>query len=234
MNSGHARRSSFPWQLIASAMAQQDAENLKAEFKKYRIAKSDLVPCYVCMTPAPPLIRVQQLRCICKACAVVSIGVKCPWRARVLTCQHVALVTMEVAYDHLTPARATCRPVLTPAMKEAIRDWAGQGLKPKRMWMALLQRFNLVEATAPHLSSVQRFAHHYVTGKLGGSDIIDAVQRKIRESAFTGEEEEASAFTFTSRTDDEGNAVTGNGSDRNPFIVGVSSKKQLRRADRDP
>ncbi|RLN51305.1 hypothetical protein BBJ28_00023740 [Nothophytophthora sp. Chile5] len=119
-------------------------------------------------------------------------------------------------------------------MKEAIRDWAGQGLKPKRMWMALLQRFNLVEATAPHLSSVQRFAHHYVTGKLGGSDIIDAVQRKIRESAFTGEKEEASAFTFTSRTDDEGNAVTGNGSDRNPFIVGVSSKKLLRRADRDP
>ncbi|KAE9265846.1 hypothetical protein PR003_g32329, partial [Phytophthora rubi] len=84
------------------------------------------------------------------------------------------------------------------------------------------------------LSSVQRFAHHHVTGRLGGSDDLDAVRKKIRDAAFTGGEEETAAFTFTSRSDRNGNASTGNGSDRDPFVVGVSSKKLLRRADRDP
>eukprot|EP00644_Phytophthora_capsici_P005987 jgi/Phyca11/98472/e_gw1.2.1193.1 len=98
-------------------------------------------------------------------------------------------------------------------MKDVVRDWTSQGLKSKRIWNALLGRFGLDETTAPPLSKVQRLAH---------------------QAGFTGLEEETGAFTFTSRTDENGNYDTGNGGDADPFVVGVSSKKLLRRADRDP
>ncbi|OWZ06791.1 LOW QUALITY PROTEIN: hypothetical protein PHMEG_00020913 [Phytophthora megakarya] len=198
MISGHARRSSHPWQLIAPALPQLEADGLTADFKNYSVAKSDLAPCYVCTTLSSHLMRVQRLRCGCKACSDVSVV---PVASRILTCQLSSLVTIEVAYSHLTPARAPRRPQLTPAMKESVRDWAGQGLKPKRMWAALLSCYGLTETTAPSLIRVQRFAHHYVTGKFGGSDVRDAVAKKIQEAAYTGGEEEATAFTFTSLTD---------------------------------
>lgn len=47
---------------------------------------------------------------------------------------------------------------------------------------------------------IQRVADHHVTGRLGGSDLLDAVRRKVREAAFTAQEEETAAFTFTRRT----------------------------------
>ncbi|KAG6608822.1 uncharacterized protein IUM83_14815 [Phytophthora cinnamomi] len=223
-----------PWQLLASATPRSEGDALLAELKKYRVDKSDLTPCLICMLPAPHTMRVQRLICACKACADISRGSACSWRARVMTCQVQGLMTIEDAYTHCTPARAPRKPVLTRAMKEIVMDWAAQGLKPKRIYNALLPRFNLTESTAPSVASVQRFAHYHVTGRLGGSDLLDAVRQKIKDRGFTCHEEEAAAFTFTSRSDRDGKPITGNGSDSDPFVVGISSKKLLRRADRDP
>ncbi|KAJ8527456.1 hypothetical protein ON010_g14806 [Phytophthora cinnamomi] len=119
-------------------------------------------------------------------------------------------------------------------MKQAARDWARQGLRPARIWHSLLQRYNLDETSAPSLSVVQRFVHHYVAKQLGGSDLMAAVRAKARSAGFTGQEEENEAFTFSWRTDREGKPVVGNGSDANPFVVGISTKKLLRQAHRDP
>ncbi|GMF43447.1 unnamed protein product [Phytophthora fragariaefolia] len=60
------------------------------------------------------------------------------------------------------------------------------------------------------------------------------VRSTARSTGFTGQEEETQAFTFSWHTDGEGKPVVGNGSDANPFVVGISTKKLLREADRDP
>ncbi|GMF24798.1 unnamed protein product [Phytophthora fragariaefolia] len=202
------RQPRHPWQLIAASMPSADASSLLDDIKSYRIKKSELWRCRVCMDPAPHAMRVQRMLCTSKACKDVAVATACPWRARVMTCQLRSLVTIEEVYNHLTPARKHCRPMLTPAMKDVVKKWAAQGLKPRRIWNAILESFSLTEATAPPLSSVQRFAHHHVAVKLGGSDVLDAVRKMVRDSAFTGEE--TTSFTFTSRSDGYDNAVTGN------------------------
>ncbi|KAG2818336.1 hypothetical protein PC111_g12344 [Phytophthora cactorum] len=215
-------------------MPQIETDTLLGDLKKFRVAKSDLTQCFVCMHPSPHSMRVQRLACACKACAKVTTTAVCPWRARVMTCQQTLLVTIEEAYAHATPARSARKPVLTHAMKTVVMDWAAQGLKPKRIWNALVQRFDLNDTSTSTLVTVQRFVHHHVAERLGGSDLRDTVRRKVQETFFTGQEEETAAFTFTRRTNVNGNAVVGNGSNADPFVIGVSAKKLLRRADRDP
>ncbi|ETP39713.1 hypothetical protein F442_12842 [Phytophthora nicotianae P10297] len=56
----------------------------------------------------------------------------------------------------------------------------------------------------------------------------------VRESTFTGHEQEFDAFTFTWRTDTEDRPYLGKGSDVDPFLVGVTTKALLRKADCEP
>ncbi|GMF48030.1 unnamed protein product [Phytophthora fragariaefolia] len=80
---------------------------------------------------------------------------------------------------------------------------------PTRIWHSFLHRFTLDDTSAPPLSVVQRFVHHYVAQQLGGSDLMATVRKG------------------------EGKPVVGNASDANPFLIGISTKKLLREADRD-
>ncbi|GMF21285.1 unnamed protein product [Phytophthora lilii] len=84
------------------------------------------------------------------------------------------------------------------------------------------------------LSVVQRFVHHYISLELGGSDVMATVRRAVQDAGLTGQEDETDAFTFAWRTDGVGMPVVGNGSDSDPFVLGISTKKLLRQADRDP
>ncbi|RLN92369.1 hypothetical protein BBJ28_00013246 [Nothophytophthora sp. Chile5] len=55
----------------------------------------------------------------------------------------------------------------------------------------------------PALPTVQRFVHNHVAGCLGRSD-LSVLRSKMKDMAFTDQEEEARAFTLTWRTDGEG------------------------------
>ncbi|KAE9050496.1 hypothetical protein PR001_g2357 [Phytophthora rubi] len=179
-------------------------------------------------------MRTQQLRCGCVACVNASPALRCPWRGRVQSCQLLDVVNISELHAHVTPVRAPAPAPLTEPMKQAVRDWAKQGLRPARIWHSLIQRYSLDETSAPSLSVVQRFVHHYVAKQLGGSDLMAAVRSKARSAGFTDQKEETEDFTFAWRTDREGKPVVGNGSDANPFVLSISTKKLLRQADRDP
>ncbi|ETP31919.1 hypothetical protein F442_19270 [Phytophthora nicotianae P10297] len=56
----------------------------------------------------------------------------------------------------------------------------------------------------------------------------------VRDAAFTGRGEHAQAFMFGWDLDVDGKPVVGNGSDNNPFLVGITSKTLLVRLGRDP
>ncbi|OWZ15643.1 hypothetical protein PHMEG_00010681 [Phytophthora megakarya] len=63
---------------------------------------------------------------------------------------------------------------------------------------------------------------------------MGAIRLKLRETGFTGREEDNATFTFTWRMDRDGRPVVVNGSDAHSFVVGVTTKKLLHQADRDP
>uniref|UniRef100_H3H3V0 MULE transposase domain-containing protein n=1 Tax=Phytophthora ramorum TaxID=164328 RepID=H3H3V0_PHYRM len=73
-----------------------------------------------------------------------------------------------------------------------------------------------------------------VVGTLGGCDLLKTVRLKIRDAGYTRHEEDSSAFTFSWRNDTEGRPIIGNGTDQDPFVVGITTKKLLQNADRDP
>ncbi|ETK81884.1 hypothetical protein L915_12647, partial [Phytophthora nicotianae] len=65
--------------------------------------------------------------------------------------------------------------------------------------------------------------------KLSGNDYRDDLRNMVRESTFTGHEQEFDAFTFTWRTDTEDRPYLGKGSDVDPFLVGVTTKALLQK-----
>ncbi|RLN55051.1 hypothetical protein BBJ28_00004329 [Nothophytophthora sp. Chile5] len=204
------------WTSLANGLPRTDADILLETLKTFTVANSDVGQCSICSDASPHAMRTQLLR--------------------FRSCQLLDVVNVDELHAHMTPVRPPhpTPPRITPPMKESARDWAKQGLRPARIWYSLLQRFNLDETTAPLLSVVQRFVHHYVAKQLGGSDLMAAVSLKAQSAGFTGQEEETAAFTFSWRIDREGKPVVGNDSNANPFVIDISTKKLLRQADRDP
>ncbi|GMF39834.1 unnamed protein product [Phytophthora fragariaefolia] len=198
-------------------MRRSDADMLLDSFKAFSIAWSDVGQCNFCADAAPHAMRTKLLHCRCEACPA----------AAQLHRGHGVGVSVRAVYElflHAIHVRPHARPRLTPSMKGLARDWAAQGLRPARIWRALIQHFVLDEETAPPLSAVQRFVYHHVTTTLGGSDRMGAIRLRLRDKGFTGREEANAAFTFTWRTDSDGRPVVGNASDAHHFVVGVTTK----------
>jgi hypothetical protein len=217
----------LPWINLAFALPKADADMLLETFKSFTIKKSDLGQCCICTVAAPHSMRTQRPRCSCSAFEAHPSGEACPWRGRVRTCSTLNVANVDELHVYLSPLPSTAKPKLTSGMKDVARDWAAQGVRPLRVWHGLMRRFNLDEAATPPLATVQRFVHNYVVGKLGGSDLLKAIRLKIGDARYTGQEEESSAFTFTWRNDAEGKPIVGNGTDQDPFVVGITTKKLL-------
>ncbi|OWZ12756.1 hypothetical protein PHMEG_00014031 [Phytophthora megakarya] len=90
-----------------------------------------------------------------------------------------------------------------------------------------MKRFNMGEDSMPALAVVQRFVHNHLS-------VLGAVRLKVRGAGYTGHESETSAFTFAWRCNQDGKPEVGNGTDKDPFVVGITTKNLLRHADRDP
>ncbi|ETN13340.1 hypothetical protein PPTG_22336 [Phytophthora nicotianae INRA-310] len=119
-------------------------------------------------------MRVQLLRCGCKACVVVVVATECP--AHGLSAQQACLDRRSLqSFGASSSAGSSC---FGSSKEGVIKDWSTQGVKPMWIWDALLQRFSIIAATAPTLVIVQRFTHHHVTGRFGGSDVLDAIRHE--------------------------------------------------------
>ncbi|EGZ12558.1 hypothetical protein PHYSODRAFT_249049 [Phytophthora sojae] len=86
----------------------------------------------------------------------------------------------------------------------------------------------------PELRKVQNCVSHYRRTKLGGNDSVCDVAAHVAAHSFTGSEAEHDAVTFTRDTDARGKCITGDGSDKHPFVAGVTTKALLRSANCDP
>eukprot|EP00644_Phytophthora_capsici_P017319 jgi/Phyca11/125249/e_gw1.57.65.1 len=226
--------SALPWSELAIGLKEEDADLLLETFKAFKISKSDQAQCTVCNDPSPHNMRKRILLCACRQCQLVMPYARCPWRGKRLQCGRHNVVDVFQTGAHVTARRHPRPPRLTQAMKGFAKEMADQGLKPARIRSGLLRKFELCRSSPPSLKVVQRFVNNYKAAQLGGNDYLDDLRNMVRESAFTGHEQEFDAFTFTWRNDTEGRPYLGKGSDVDPFLVGVTTKALLRKADHEP
>lgn len=62
-----------------------------------------------------------------------------------------------------------------------------------------MRRFDLDEKRLPALATVQRFVGNYKKHHLSFNDYHDLIEDKVRNSVYTGEEEDSVGFTFSGR-----------------------------------
>ncbi|KAK1942882.1 hypothetical protein P3T76_005519 [Phytophthora citrophthora] len=225
-------RANIAWTLVAKDLSIYDSNMLLESFKDYVVNKSDLTSCSLCSEPAPHNMRTKLLLCKCKACKTVAPYARCLWKGRVQICILSNVVNLWEANQHVSPLRSPREARLIEEMKAFARDMCTYNHKPMNIYNGIVKRFQVAEGAMPKLTTVQRFVQHYRRAHLGGSDYHDDVVAKVREHAYRGEEEPGVPFTFMWRSNANGEAIVGRGSDADTFAVGMSSKL-LRRLDRD-
>eukprot|EP00644_Phytophthora_capsici_P001577 jgi/Phyca11/129154/e_gw1.81.146.1 len=114
---------------------------------------------------------------------------------------------------HISSVASQKKKALTVAQRAFLQDLVRENLKPVRILHALTRKFELSVDELPPLRSIQ--------------NIVERV-------LFGSQEDDNAAFAFGVGRDASGKVVLGNGSDTNPFFVGITATALLRNADRDP
>ncbi|KAE9152681.1 hypothetical protein PF002_g3948 [Phytophthora fragariae] len=214
-------------------MAREDYQLLMEDMKFFIIVKSHLVPCVGCTLTRPHKMCYQLLECSSKTCNAATPYDACPWNGKVLTCQEFyRVMIMECGASSVTP-QAPSYPA-TQGLRERNGEMAMQGLKPARIRMGIIRWFGLTEEVMPTLGQVQRFVRNFNKKELHRTDDYEDVLDQIGQLAYGPAVADTQPFSFGWERDSEGKPNVGNGSNENPFLVGLTTKCLLRNADRDP
>ncbi|ETP05280.1 hypothetical protein F441_18085 [Phytophthora nicotianae CJ01A1] len=135
-------------------------------------------------------MRKRILLCACHQCQLAMPYARCLWRGKRLQCGRHNVVDVFQTGTYVTARRQPRPPRLTRAMKDFAKEMADQGLKPARIRSGLLRKFELCTSSLPSLKVVQRFVNNYKSTQLGGNDYLDDLRNMVRESTFTGHEQE--------------------------------------------
>ncbi|ETM30570.1 hypothetical protein L914_21753 [Phytophthora nicotianae] len=177
------------------------------------IVKSQLVPCVVCVLTKPHKMRYRLLMCSSETCNAATPYDACRWKGKVLTCQSLYRVIIMETGGHETlvnpPPFQKKKNQDDPRLKDYGREMATQGLKPARIRNGMARRFGLAETEMPTLRQIDQLAY--------GPTVSDTTP-----------------FSFGWERDARGKPDVGNDSDENPFLVGLTTKRLLLNAARDP
>lgn len=226
----------LPWQLVQTDISHQEAEQLVDGFrseKTIKISGSNIITCTICADAIPHTMRYRILKCISPSCAESTVpDLPCPWKAKVMRCVDQDVASVSTTGEHFVPTADPRIGRLTSKQKALAGSLAGNGLKP----MQILNRFAVRSGPSPipALRKLQNYVTYYRKTQMGNTDDLDEVEKQIKAAAYTGVEEEQEPFSFTVISDPDGSPHVGDGSDDDPFIIGVTTKILLRRLDRDP
>ncbi|GMF22780.1 unnamed protein product [Phytophthora fragariaefolia] len=107
-------------------------------------------------------------------------------------------------------------------------------MKHVRVRNALRYKFGLDGATLPRLRAVQNFINYYSKTQLGCNDNYDEIWNVVPDMAYSGGDDNNALISFTYGKNSEGDLSVGDGSDSEPFVVGITSRTLLKRLYRDP
>ncbi|GMF46344.1 unnamed protein product [Phytophthora fragariaefolia] len=116
--------------------------------------------------------------------------------------------------------------------KDFCRQMAASGHRPMRILVNMTTQFSTGDS--PSLRSVQNFCNNYLRSKCDNHDYYFEIAEEIQRQCFTGLKDDFSPFTFGWDFDVHGKLVVGDGSNQQPFIIGITTKTMLHRMDRPP
>jgi hypothetical protein len=93
-----------------------------------------------------------------------------------------------------------------------------------RIHHALSRKFEMPLEELPDLTCVQNYVNNYVHTNLDNHDLFDELSAWTADRGFTGSEPDMLPFAFTWALDPLGMPVIGDGSDKSPSIVGLTTK----------
>ncbi|RLN94954.1 hypothetical protein BBJ28_00025446 [Nothophytophthora sp. Chile5] len=117
---------------------------------------------------------------------------------------------------------------MTLQLKRFTKNLAANGAKPMAIMSDMIDQFNLTEETVPSLGQVQRTAYHHKKVLLMATAFVSQMRETVRVHWFREDLDETTPFTFACPMDDFGIPVIGNGSEAKPFMIGVTTKRQVR------
>ncbi|RLN89317.1 hypothetical protein BBJ28_00023230 [Nothophytophthora sp. Chile5] len=136
--------------------------------------------------------------------------------------------------EHISRAVSPRRKKLTRRQKKVCIEFVDLGHKPARIQTDIQRIFKLDEASTPELLVIQNFVSYYSRKQQSNHDRYRDIRSSVRAMGYTGYEDDDTPFTFSATPDNEGKPTTGRGSDSDPFFVAISTKKMVKRLDRDP
>jgi hypothetical protein len=223
----------LPWVLLYWQIPEKQAMTHIDGMKPRTVTSSNLVMCSMCATPDLHLMRYRILTCASPVCTAAKVStLACKWACKTLTCQAQSTTSIYVKGEHLALGEDAPSRKLTKRHKDIARELCTHGLPPFRIRNAIAA--TTTEAETPALGKLQNFVAHYRKTEMNNTDDIEVVTALIREQAFCGEETETAAFSFSSNVDEFDLPSVGDGSDEDPFIIGFTTKRLLKRLDRDP
>ncbi|ETO84099.1 hypothetical protein F444_01961 [Phytophthora nicotianae P1976] len=135
---------------------------------------------------------------------------------------------------HETLVREPQKPKMTSRLKDYDREMATQVLKPARIRNGMARRFGLTEKETPTLRQMQWFVSSYSKTNLHRNGYHDEILRQIEQLMYCPSVLDMKPFLFGWKRDAHSRPDVGNGSDEKPFLVGLTTKRLLLNAARDP
>ncbi|GMF15404.1 unnamed protein product [Phytophthora fragariaefolia] len=220
----------LPWTELARGLDEHRANEFLDNMKKFHIVKSQSSKCSVCGDLEPHNMNYQLTTCASETCKASQE--ECPWRGNFLTCSVSGLKNCYSLHSHIESCMSPRRNGLNFQQKDFCRQMAASGHRPMRILVNMTTQFSTGDS--PSLRSVQNFCNNYLRSKCDNHDYYFEIAEKIQRQCFTGLEGDFSPFTFGWDFDVHGKLVVGDGSNQQPFLVGITTKTMLRRMDRPP
>lgn len=224
--------SKLPWVVVADALALDDAMAFLDGMKTYKLEKSHFVSCTLCQVAFPHNMKYQLACCDSDTC--LRGDQDCGWRAKVLTCESTNCVTIATVGEHVSGIASPKTGALNNQQRLFCQEMAMEGLRPVRIRNSIRRKFTLGTDAMPSLRVIQNFVNYYSRKHMDHTDNYEDIRELIQKQSFSGSEESATPFTFAWDYDSDGKPVVGDGSDGDPFIVGMSSKAMMKRLARPP
>ncbi|POM64763.1 Hypothetical protein PHPALM_19672 [Phytophthora palmivora] len=188
-----------------------------------------MLACNVCALTRPLKIRYELLECSSEPCKAATPCDACPWKGKVLTCQELNRLMIMETGSRETLVREPRKAKVTPRLKDYGRELAAQGLKPARIRMSMVRPCELSEAEMTSLHQVQWFASNFTKRNLHRNGDYDGILAQIEELGFR----HTAVFVWIG-CDARGDPSIDQGSDEKPLLVGLTTKRLLLNAARDP
>jgi hypothetical protein len=183
---------------------------------------------------SPKHVRITRYaKCASLACSETSGN--CPFSYKIEYCTSLEIAKYYSQGNHIVrDSEYRTRNNITPtkfkisdSLKTYVDSLIGVGVAPKRIYHQLLNDENFIDK--PSLKWIQTYVNHQRCAN--GDNEFKKLLEVVKSLAKTDNQEYCTAFTIGIDFDDEGIPLIGDGSDMDPFVVGLTSLGLLQKLE---